>query len=75
MTFDKIKSLLCEGFEIDEADISPDTRFVEDLGFDELDICDLVMDIEDNFEMELPDEALEEISTIADLVKYIDENN
>lgn len=74
MSFEKIKRIICEEFEIDEADVTLDATLDEDLGFDELDLCDLVMSIEDEFEKELPDEALEEIFTIADLVKYLEEN-
>ncbi len=73
MSYEKIKHILCEEFEIDEQDISLDASIYEDLGLDsETDIYDLVMSVEDTFEIELPDEALEEIDTVDDLVKFIE---
>lgn len=74
MVFEKIKLILCEEFEIDDNDISLDAVLSLDLGLSDIDLIDLVMSIEDEFNVELPDEALEEISTVADLVKYIEEN-
>ncbi len=74
MVFERIKRIICEEFEIDEADVTLDATLSEDLDFDEIDLYDFVMSIEDEFEKELPDEALEEISTIGDLVKYLEEN-
>ena len=75
MIFEKIKQIISEEFEIDENEISMNSLIVEDLGFDSNeDYYDLVMSLEDEFETELPDEALDEIKTIADLVKYIEEN-
>ena len=74
MVFEKIKLILCEEFEIDDNDISLDAVLTIDLGLGDIDLIDLVMSIEDEFNVELPDEALEEISTVADLVKYIEEN-
>ncbi len=73
MSYEKIKHILCEEFEIDEQDISLDASIYEDLGLDsETDIYDLVMSVEDTFEIELPDEDLEEIETVEDLVKFIE---
>lgn len=74
MPYEKIKQIICEEFEIDEADVTPDASIAEDLGLVDTDLYDLVMSVEDTFETELPDEALEEIVTIGDLVKYIEEN-
>mgnify|MGYP003404698817 FL=1 len=74
MVFEKIKLILCEEFEIDDNDISLDAVLSLDLGLSDIDLIDLVMSIEDEFNVELPDEALEAISTVADLVKYIEEN-
>lgn len=75
MVFDKIKQILCEEFEIDEEEVVIDADLCRDLDIDEIDIYDLVMSVEDEFHMELPDEALENISTVGDLVKFIEENN
>lgn len=74
MVFEKLKNIICDYFEIDEDEFVPEASLVADFGLDELDIADLAMDVEDNFEMELPDEALEKIVTVGDLVKYIEEN-
>jgi acyl carrier protein len=75
MVFNKIKQILCEEFEIDEEEVVIDADLCRDLDIDEIDIYDLVMSVEDEFHMELPDEALENISTVGDLVKFIEENN
>lgn len=74
MAFEKIKQILCNDFEIDEIDITLDAAFLEDLGLDSIDMVDLTMSIEDEFEMELPDEELERITTVGDLVKFVEEN-
>ncbi len=74
MVFEKIKLILCEEFEIDDNDVSLDAVLTLDLGLGDIDLIDLVMSIEDEFNVELPDEALEEISTVADLVKFLEEN-
>lgn len=73
--FEKVKEMISECFEIDEDEITLSTDFAVDLAFDEIDMADLVMDVEDTFNMELPDEDLEKIKTVGDLVKFIDENN
>lgn len=74
MTFEKIKQILCEEFEIDECDVSLYSNISSDLGLDSIDVVDLVMSIEDELMVEVPDEAFEDITTLGDLVKYIDEN-
>lgn len=74
MVFEKLKSIICEEFEIDENDITINTSLLDELDIDSLDLVDLVMTVEDEFSIELPDEALEGMKTIGDLVKYIEEN-
>ncbi len=74
MAFEKIKNILCDEFEVAEDEISLDSVLLSDLGLDSIDLYDLVMSVEDTFEMELPDEELEKISTVGDLVKFIEEN-
>lgn len=74
MVFEKIKQILCEEFEIEENEVTLSASLADDLDIDEIDIYDLVMSVEDEFQKELPDEALEEIVTVGDLVKYIEEN-
>ena len=72
MVFEKLKSILSEQLDIDENSITPDSLLVEDLGADSLDAIDIVMSVEDEFGIEIPDEDVENISTIGDIVDYID---
>lgn len=74
MVFEKIKQILCEEFEIEENEVTLSASLADELDIDEIDIYDLVMSVEDEFQKELPDEALEDIVTVGDLVKYIEEN-
>jgi acyl carrier protein len=64
MVFEKIKLILCEEFEIDDNDISLDAVLTIDLGLGDIDLIDLVMSIEDEFNVELPDEALEALKKV-----------
>lgn len=75
MFFEKVKEMISECFEIDENELTLSSDFSIDFGFDEIDMADLVMDVEDTFNIELPDEDLEKIKTVGDLVKFIEENN
>ena len=72
--FERLQKILAEQFEIDEDDITLTSDIVDDLGADSLDLVDLVMSIEDEFEIEVPDEAIEEIKTVDDAVKYIEDH-
>lgn len=74
MIFDRIKNLLIENFEVEEDEISVEAQFFRDLGFDELDFWDLVMDIEDAFSVEFPDDISEKETTVGDIIKIIEEN-
>ena len=74
MVFEKLKTIIIEEFEIEEELITMNTSLTDELDIDSLDLVDLVMTVEDEFSLELPDEALEGMKTIGDLVKYIEEN-
>lgn len=74
MVFEKLKTIIIEEFEIEEDLITMNTTLTDELDIDSLDLVDLVMTVEDEFSIELPDEALENMKTIGDLVKYIEEN-
>ncbi len=74
MVFEKIKQILCEEFEVEEEYIVPEANLLRDLTLDSIDLVDVVMSLEDEFEMEISDEALEDIDTIGDLVKFIEDN-
>ena len=73
-TFEKLQEIIAEQLEIEIDDITPDSELIDDLGADSLDVVDLVMTIEDEFGMEVPDEALEKIRTVDDVAKYIEDN-
>ncbi len=73
MIFDKVRDILAEQLDIDEDLITPDASIVDDLGADSLDIVDLVMSLEDEFDTEIPDEAIENIKTVGDIVHFIEE--
>ncbi len=74
MILEKLKNIFDRDFDIEGDEITPDTNLFLDLDFDELDLYDMVMSVEDDFEMELPDEDLEKIKTIGDLIKFIEGN-
>ncbi len=74
MIFEKIKELLAEQLDASADDMSMDTDIANDLGADSLDVVELLMAIEDEFDIEIPDDKIEVIKTIGDLVKYIEEN-
>ena len=72
MVLEKVKSILAEQFDVEEEKISADKDLQEDLGADSLDVVDLLMSIEDEFEVEVPDEEIENIKTVGSLVSYIE---
>ena len=74
MVLEKVKAILSEQFDVEEDSITPDTNLSEDLEADSLDVVDLLMSIEDEFEIEVPDEVIENIKTVDQLVKYIEAN-
>lgn len=74
MVLEKVKNILAEQFDVEEDSITPETDIQQDLGADSLDVVDLLMSIEDEFEIEVPDEEIENIHTVEDLVSYIEAN-
>jgi acyl carrier protein len=72
MVFDKVKSIIVEKLDADEAEVTMDATIQDDLGADSLDVVDLVMSIEESFDIEIPDEEVEGIKTVGDIVKYIE---
>lgn len=75
MTFEKIKTILAEQLGANEADMTMETNIAKDLGADSLDVVELLVAIEDEFGVEVPDEEIENIKTIGDLVEYIQNNS
>lgn len=67
----KVKHIIAEQLGVGEDEIKPESSFVEDLGADSLDIVELVMAMEEEFEVEIPDEEAENIKTVGDAINYI----
>ncbi len=74
MVFEKVKAILSEQFDVEEDKITAETNIADDLGADSLDVVDLLMSIEDEFEIEIPDDEVENLKTVGELVKYIEEH-
>ena len=73
-TFDKVKKIVVDQLGVNEADVQIDSTFIDDLGADSLDTVELIMEFEEAFGINIPDEAAEKISTVGDAIKYIEEN-
>ncbi len=73
MIFEKIAAILAEQLDVETDEITMATDVVDDLGADSLDIVDLVMTLEDEFDLEIPDEDIESVHTVGDLVKYLED--
>ena len=71
---DDVKEVVVEQLDCDPAAIKEDSKFIEDLGADSLDVVELVMALEEKFDIEIPDEDAEGILTVADAIKYIEDN-
>ena len=71
MFLEKIKPMIAEEFGIDEAQITADTRIIEDLGADSLDLVDMLTIIEDDFNIVIPDEAAMNMRTVGDVVNFM----
>ena len=69
--FEKIKAKIAEQLSIDEDEITMESEFIDDLGADSLDLVELIMALEEEFDMEIPDEDAEKITTVVDVVDYI----
>ncbi len=75
MVLEKLKAILAAQFEVDADSITPETDLIGDLGADSLDLVDMLMSLEDEFNIgEVPDEMIEKIHTVGELVSYIEEN-
>jgi acyl carrier protein len=71
---EKVKQIIVEQLQVDEAEVTPTASFQEDLGADSLDVVELVMQFEEAFDLEIPDEDAEKIKTVKDAIDYIDKN-
>ena len=73
MVFEKIQSILSEQLDVEKDIVTLEANIQEDLGADSLDVVDLLMTLEDEYDVEVPDEDIEKIKTVGDLVRYIEE--
>ncbi len=71
---DDVKEVVVEQLDCDPSEVKEDSKFIEDLGADSLDVVELVMALEEKFDIEIPDEDAEGILTVADAIKYIEDN-
>lgn len=70
--FNKIKGIIADRLNVDEAAVTMEASFKDDLGADSLDLVELVMELEDEFDLEIADEDAEKIATVGDVIKYIE---
>ncbi len=74
MTFEKIRDIIVEQLSVDESMVTMDTNLMKDLEADSLDAVEIIMAIEEEFDLEIPDEEAEKFQMVGDLVKFVDDN-
>ena len=72
MVFDKVREIIAEQLDVDTEEITLDTSLTKDLEADSLDAVEIIMALEDEYNIEIPDEVAEEFKTVGDIVKYIE---
>lgn len=72
--FEKVRTIIVEQLGVEEETVKPDSEFLDDLGADSLDIVEFIMALEEEYGLEIPDEDVEKIVTVSDIVEYISEN-
>jgi acyl carrier protein len=72
---DKVKQIIIDQLGVEESEVTPTSSFVDDLGADSLDRVELIMALEESFDLEIPDEQAETIKTVQDAVDYIEKNS
>jgi len=72
---ERVKKIVVEQLGVKDEEVTPEASFVDDLGADSLDTVELVMALEEEFEIEIPDEAAEKITTVQEAISYIDKNS
>jgi len=73
-TFDKLSALIVERLGVEAADVTMEASFKEDLGADSLDVVEFIMELEEAFDVEIPDEEAEKLTTVGDVIKFLEEN-
>ncbi|MDF7774014.1 acyl carrier protein [Sphingomonas sp. AOB5] len=73
-TEERVKTIVVDHLGVEASEVKPEASFIDDLGADSLDIVELVMAFEEEFGVEIPDDAAEKITTVGDAIKYISEN-
>lgn len=71
---DKVRAIIIERLGVDEADVTTEANFINDLGADSLDTVELIMELEKEFEISIPDEEAEKIQTVGEAVSYVEKN-
>lgn len=71
MVFDKVKEIIVDQLGVEESEVTMEASFIDDLGADSLDIVELIMALEEEFDLEIPDKEAEKITTVGDAVEYI----
>ncbi|MEG1848985.1 MAG: acyl carrier protein [Oscillospiraceae bacterium] len=74
MVFEKVREILCDQLDIDVSKVTMDSDIIEDFEADSLDVVDLIMSLEDEFAIEMPDEEVETVKTVGDIVRYIEDH-
>ena len=74
MVFEKVWAIICDQLDLEEDKITMDSAIIDDLGADSLDVVDLVMSFEEEFDIEIPDEMIEDIKTVGDIVKCVEDH-
>jgi len=72
--FDEVKEVIVEQLNVSPDEVKPEAKFVEDLGADSLDVVEMIMALEEKFEIEIPDSEAEKIQTVQDVVNYIEQH-
>ena len=75
MVFERIREIICDQLDLEEDKVTMDSDIMEDFEADSLDVVDLVMSIEDEFGLEVPDDQIENFRTVGDVVRYIEDNS
>ncbi|MBP1576096.1 MAG: acyl carrier protein [Oscillospiraceae bacterium] len=74
MVFDRVKEILCDQLDVEPEKVTMDSLIADDLGADSLDVVEVIMSLEDEFGIEVPDEAVKDVRTVGDVVNYIEEH-